>query len=393
MNLSFNRKSRRWLIGLLVAACSSPVLAIDLLELPAIQTNAASRGLLLDITSRTGESEVAVGAFGVIIVSEDGGANWTQSTVPASVALTAVNFPTENEGWVVGHDGLILHSEDGGKTWQEQLNGNQLNDQIIAVTEAIVEQKSDELEALQNAEEPDEDAISEAEFLLEEAEFALEGAQDDVEAGPVRPLLDVWFRNELEGFVTGSYGMLIVTEDGGENWELVSERMDNPEAFHLNQIVPAPDGALFIAGEAGFIYRSTDNGLSWETLEPGYEGSFYGIVVVPDAAGSYELLAYGLRGNLFSSADHGDSWEQLDSGTTITLTNGTLLKNGTVMLVGQGGTILTRAPGADTFQVSNNPDRRVISGLTETSDGHVLLVGLGGVRKIDASGSSLAGGE
>ncbi len=56
----------------------------------------------------------------------------------------------------------------------------------------------------------------------------------------------------------------------------MSDRIGSAEAFHLNQIVPAPDGTLFIAGESGFVYRSADGGENWDILEPGYEGSFYG---------------------------------------------------------------------------------------------------------------------
>jgi photosystem II stability/assembly factor-like uncharacterized protein len=80
----------------------------------------------------------------------------------------------------------------------------------------------------------------------------------------------------------------------------------------------------------------------------------------------------------------------LDSGTAVTLTSGTLLGDGTVFLAGQGGTILTRAPGQQSFSRANNPDRRVISGLEQRGDGNVLLVGLGGIRKADAAGSPFA---
>jgi len=383
---------RRLLVLLTIAVTGfvSPVFAIDLLEMPAVQSNAAPRALLLDVTARGDESYVAVGTFGVVIETDDNGESWTQAEVPASVALTGVHFPTPDSGWAVGHDGLILHSNDGGRTWQKQLDGYQLNEQILAVANHIVEQFRDQLEAIESQEEPDEAELEDAEFMLEEAEFMLEGAVDDTSAGPVRPLLDVWFRNEQEGFVVGSYGMLLHTSNGGQTWELVSDRMDNAEAFHLNQIVPAPDGNLFIAGEAGFVYRSSDGGESWESLEPGYEGSFYGLVIVPGGNDDYELLAYGLRGNLFSSSDKGETWESLDSGTTVTLMAGGLLDNGTVLLAGQGGTMLSRGPGQQSFTPVMNPDRRPIAGLQQTASGDVLLVGLGGVRKTDVAGLSPA---
>jgi photosystem II stability/assembly factor-like uncharacterized protein len=361
--------------------------------LPAVQSGIATRALLLDVAPRGENGFVAVGEHGVILVSEDGGESWTQASVPASVTLTGVYFPTAEAGWAVGHDGLILHSGDGGHSWQKQLDGYQLNEQIVAVAERIVEQNRAEVERLQAAEdsgeEVDETALEDAEFMLEEAEFMLEGAVDDTSGGPVRPLLDVWFRDLEEGFVVGSYGMLLHTLDGGQSWELVSDRMDNAEAFHLNQILPAPDGTLFIAGEAGFIYRSMNGGENWDTLQPGYEGSFYGVAIVPDGPDSYELLAYGLRGNLFSSTDKGESWSAVNSGTTTTLTTGMALPDGSVVLAGQGGIILIRPAGQQAFTAARNPDRRVISGIAQQSDGHLLLVGLGGVRLAMPDGSPL----
>jgi len=386
---SFKRTLYYLVLALLGLALGSQAFAVDLLDLPAVQSEEASKALLLDV-ARSGEKTfVAVGEYGVVIVSEDGGETWSQAAVPASVMLTAVHFPTPEKGWAVGHDGLILHSADGGRSWQKQLDGNQLNEQIIAVAERIVDRYRALVEELQAAEEPDEYALEDAEFMLEEAEFMLEGATDDVDAGPVRPLLDVWFRNDREGYVAGSYGMLLHTTDAGETWTLVSDRIGSAQAFHLNQIVPAPDGALFIAGEAGNVVRSFDGGQTWDILRPGYDGSFYGIVIVPEGPGRYELLAYGLRGNLFSSRDRGESWSPLDSGTTITLTTGMLLEDGTVVLAGQGGLILARAPGQRAFTAASNPDRRVISGIEQKADGNLLLVGLGGVRLAQPSGAPI----
>jgi photosystem II stability/assembly factor-like uncharacterized protein len=378
-------------LAIVVTGLFSPVFAVDLLEMPSVQSSAASRALLLDVAPRGSESMVAVGTYGVIIGTDDAGDTWSQAEVPASVTLTGVHFPTPESGWAVGHDGLILHSSDGGKTWAKQLDGYQLNEQILSVANRIVAQFREQLEEIEAQEEPDEATLEDAEFMLEEAEFMLEGAQDDTTAGPVRPLLDVWFRNEQEGFVVGSYGMLLHTLDGGQNWELVSDRMDNAEAFHLNQIVTAPDGALFIAGEAGYVYRSGDGGENWETLEPGYDGSFYGIVVVPQGSQDYELLAYGLRGNLFRSIDGGETWESLDSGTTVTLMGGTRLEDGTVLLGGSGGVLMKRAPGAQKFEPAKNSDRQVIAAMSQMNDGNVLVAGLGGVRKIDSMGLALTG--
>lgn len=375
-----------------VMAFTTPAMAIDLLEQPAVQSDAATRTLLLDIIRKSDGSLAAVGTFGVIVVSEDDGANWTQASVPASVALTAVHFPSPEKGWAVGHDGLILHSSDGGQSWQKQLDGYALNEQVIEVAERIVAQVRGTLEELQSDENADEYDIEDAEFALEEAEFMLEGAMDDADAGPVRPLLDVWFRNESEGYVAGSYGMLLHTTNAGETWTLVSDRMDNPEAFHLNQIQPAPDGTLFVAGESGFVFRSGDGGMTWDSLEPGYPGSWYGLVVVPGDGEEYELLVYGLQGHVYRSTDRGDSWQAVDAGTQVTLTTGTLLSDGSVVLAGHGGTILVRPPGQTQFMQADNPDRRVISAIQQRGNGDLIVVGLGGIRLAGPNGLPLADG-
>lgn len=367
----------------------APAHAIDLLELPAVKSGAASRTLLLDITPRGERSYVAVGTFGVIIISEDDGQTWEQAQVPASVTLTSVFFPTPELGWAVGHDGLILHSSDGGRNWVKQLDGHELNDQILEVAERIVTNSREELEALQADETADEYDIEDAEFMLEEAEFALEGAMDDTDAGPVRPLLDVWFRNEREGMVAGSYGMLLLTQDGGETWRLESDRMDNAEAFHLNRIKAAPDGTVFIAGESGFVYRTRDGGETWDSLEPGYEGSYHGLVIVAFDDGTYELVVYGLQGNVYRSLDQGETWDAVDAGTAATLLAGTVLADSSVVLAGSGGVIVKRLAGADAFVAADNPDRRIISGLVQCGQGNLILVGLGGIRKTAADGQPL----
>lgn len=392
MRYSFRRYLRP-VVTLTLALFTLPAFAIDLLELPAVQSKAASRTILLDIARRDENSFVAVGTFGVAIVSEDNGASWKQASVPASVTLTSVHFPTPKLGWAVGHDGLVLHSSDGGMNWEKQLDGYELNEQILQVAERIVENTRSELEALQADENADEYAIEDAEFMLEEAEFMLEGAMDDTEAGPVRPLLDVWFKNESEGIIAGSYGMLLLTSDGGQNWSLESDRMENPEAFHLNHIQPAPDGSIFIAGESGFVFRSRDGGASWDSLEPGYEGSYFGLVISPQAENSYELLVYGLQGNAYRSTDQGDNWEQVDNDSRATLMTGVHLSDSSLILAGAGGAILRREAGQSALQRVDNDDTRVISGLIESDDGSLILVGLGGIRKVGPDGMPLNAGN
>lgn len=62
----------------------------------------------------------AVGEFGIVIASADGGRTWTQQHTPVESTLFGVRFVDAQHGWAVGVDSLILRTEDGGTTWKVQ---------------------------------------------------------------------------------------------------------------------------------------------------------------------------------------------------------------------------------------------------------------------------------
>jgi photosystem II stability/assembly factor-like uncharacterized protein len=74
------------LIAIVVLGFATSAAAIDLLELPAVQSGAATRTMLLDVAPRGDSSFTAVGQFGVIVNTGDDGASWKQASVPAFLA-------------------------------------------------------------------------------------------------------------------------------------------------------------------------------------------------------------------------------------------------------------------------------------------------------------------
>ena len=63
----------------------------------------------------------AVGEFGAVMVTKDGGDNWqTLDPIPNDFYPMAADFLDANNGWVGGLDGVIWHTPDGGQTWQRQ---------------------------------------------------------------------------------------------------------------------------------------------------------------------------------------------------------------------------------------------------------------------------------
>jgi photosystem II stability/assembly factor-like uncharacterized protein len=304
-----------WLFLVILGAQVTPAQDEEALEL-AVQAPMAAQSLMLDAAAVDG-ALVAVGSRGHILLSTDGGDNWQQAEVPTRAALTGVFFHDRKLGWAVGHDSVILRTRDGGTTWER-------------VHWA-----------------PEEES----------------------------PLFDVWFADANNGFAIGAYGSFYVTSDGGTTWSFEPIGEDD---FHLHHLARAADGRLYMAAEAGMIYRSDDAGATWSELPSPYSGSFFATLPLDDGT----LLLLGLRGHLFRSEDAGESWTELETGTVAMLTDGLRLDDGTILLTGLGGVTLISTDGGHAFDLLQQANRRGISAVVKASEDSLLLVGEFGVRTL-----------
>ncbi|WP_417565622.1 WD40/YVTN/BNR-like repeat-containing protein [Marinobacter sp.] len=351
----------------------------DVIETPARPTELAPDRLLNDVT-KAGDRIVAVGERGHIIYSDDEGKTWTQSEVPVSVTLTGVDFGSNTQGWAVGHSGVILHSEDAGETWDLQFTG-------IQALELGIQTKEDQVAALEEQlESAPEDEKADIEWAMDDLLFTMENMQSDLDIGPVNPLLDVWFENENRGYVVGAYGMILRTTDGGETWQDWAPRIDNATNFHLNGVTQITGGALVVVGEAGQIHVSVDGGQTWERRESPYEGSLFGVIGTGQVN---EILAFGLRGNMLFSNDLGKTWRVVPSTADATLNDGVVLDDGRIILVGNGGLVLTSSNGAESFREYLRSDREGVMSVIPVSGTGLLIVGEGGATMTDARGKNL----
>ncbi len=351
----------------------------DVLEMPAMPTERAARHLLLDVV-RADSRLIAVGERGHIIYSDDEGVTWTQASVPVSTTLTAVHFPTPQKGWAVGHSGVLLHSADAGATWEKRMDGNQVNQVVVK----SLEQQIADLEAAVDSAPVDKQA--QIQTRMDDMQYVLEDARMDAESGPVKPFLDVWFRDENLGLVIGAYGLIFRTTDGGKTWDNIASNIPNPDRFHLNAINQVAGGTLFIVGEAGIIFRSTDAGQTWEKVESPYEGSFFGVTGTGNVN---EVLVFGLRGNIFRSTDLGRSWETPSSDGENTLNSALVGTGGRITLVGNDGSVVISTNGGESFEIKIRPDREGITSVAPLKDNNLLLVGDQGVARVNPNGKNL----
>lgn len=301
----------------------------------------ASTVLLAAATA--GQRTVAVGERGVLIVSDDGGAQWRQVALPTSVTLTAVRFADARHGVAVGHGGTVLTSADGGDTWTRRLDGQRLA-QL----------------ALQQAQgRADAAAIRDAERLVAE--------------GADKPFLDVLVWDEKRFLAVGAFGIAFATADGGQSWTPWMDRVPNPKAMHL-YVARRAGNTVLLAGEQGLALRSTDDGASFQPLASPYQGSWF----TGELTGPHGIVLAGLRGNVWRSVDGGQQWAQVANPRPASIT-ASLVAGDALLLANQAGQVLRLQ--ADALTPMETSSRAPLAGLVATGD-RLLALGVAGIQPV-----------
>lgn len=353
------------LLLMTLALFSAPVLSAPLTaESPRVHEMT-----WLDL-ARAGERVVAVGDRGNIFYSDDEGASWASANVPVDMMLTSVCFADASHGWAVGHDATVLGTTDGGENWTQQYSDP------LGGSEADVDVEEDYGEGGVSEGELPDDLYSDDLYSSDPYEAAALPAVDPTGA----PFLSVWCDTPERAMAVGGFGYVVTTTDGGDTWQKSMDRLDNPDGWHLYDIesVPGSEGGLFIVGEKGTLFRSRDHGVNWKRLESPYEGSLFGAT----STGKQSLLIYGLQGNVWLSRDLGQRWQRVKTGVTPGINDGAVLDDGTIVLVGNSGILLTSHDGGSSLSLRYTSERASLSAVLPRRGGGVLTAGADGLRVI-----------
>lgn len=290
---------------LLAAACffgGAAVLAASpntsLTPVPAQQSSIAGQAMVLG-AARAGARLVSVGDRGVVMLSDDGGANYRQAaSVPISSTLTSVSFVDAKRGWAVGHWGAILSTSDGGEHW----------------------------------------------------------AQQRLDVQNDRPLFSVHFFDAKQGVAVGLWSLVLTTDDGGKTWvqqELVPPVGASRADANLLHLFADRKGRLYAAAERGFVLSSDDRGHTWRYMSTGYKGSFWSGLALDDGS----LLVGGQRGSVYRSQDEGRNWRRIDLGGAKGSITGFAARADKVLVVGLDGLQGQSTDGGAHFKMTQREDR------------------------------------
>jgi photosystem II stability/assembly factor-like uncharacterized protein len=354
--------TKRALLGMVLAISLAPWMgswakSFDVLELPAVKSDIAAESLVYTIREFHG-TYYATGLQGHILYSSDGGDTWEQAEVPVRSSITDIFFPSPELGWAVGHEGVILHSSDGGKTWVKQYDGLRYGTEGMAYYEKLA------------AENPDNDLYP---YLMEEMQFAIDQGAD-------KPFFKVYFHNDTFGHALGAYGMFVKTEDGGKTWEHVLHTTENDSFYHVFDIAPLPEaGQFFLAGEAGlFMIGDAETETATLVENVPWEGSFFTSIAAADGS----IILGGLRGRMFRTTDEGVTWQEVEKPPGSSLVASLKLEDDRLVFAGIAGDMVISSDNGVTFKRLLLSSGNRIYTLEEGPSGTLLVGGPAGIQKL-----------
>jgi len=317
------------------------------LILPLVAHGARLQDNLYGVKTLESERAWVVGNFGSIHRTDDGGKSWKAQESGTKLPLFSVDFADAVHGWVVGTSGLILQTNDGGGTWTK--------------TESPVPGH--------------------------------------------KHLFKVTTIDARTAWAVGDWGAITVTRDGGHTWEnrslgILTVAVDkSPErSLHLltddvilNDVMFVDRQHGFITGEFGTLYSTKDGGETWRKLPTGTEKTLFGVHFKDPRHG----WLVGIDGIVLRTADGGESWK-VQRGLVETGAIGDLsfveamanpglyavrVRGQQGVVVGDAGLLLVSVDGGHSWQPRVLPDRNRLTWMRDVSLGggaQGLLVGAGG---------------
>lgn len=230
-----------------------------------------------------GDQALAVGQQGLILRREGGA--WKQIESGSSERLLSVSINAGGAAVAVGAFGTVLSSTDGGKSWQStppiwdqfaeagtapHLYASAIDDQgtiTIAGEFSLILRRV--------AGSTDWQALNKGEASL----FALHLGRNGI------------------GYAVGQNGTVLRSDSNGANWTAV----DAGTTAILLGVHASPEGKVLISGMRD-MRASTDNGQTWKTVTGGGTNAlWYQGLAQPDDSGA--MLAVGQAGNILRIDD------------------------------------------------------------------------------------------
>jgi len=253
---------------------------------PAARVPQAARAALL-ASAQAGTRLVAVGERGVIMLSDDDGRTFRMARdVPVDVTLTSVSFVDAQRGWAVGHWGVVLATLDGGDTWVVQRQDAQVDRPLFAVH--FFDARHGVAAGLWSLVLTTRDGGASWQSVTL--------APPDGSKKADLNLLGLFADERGRVFAAAERGMVLRSDDRGATWRYAATGYKG--SFWTGLALPG--GVLLAGGLRGSLYRSADDGRTWARVDTASKSSITAMAARADV-----VRAVGLDGLVLRSTDAG----------------------------------------------------------------------------------------
>jgi PKD repeat protein len=263
-------------------------------------------------------------ADGVIVKTVDGGDNWTQIW-PASGTIDGLQgiwFTSDLVGYACGWNNYFIKTTDGGTTWTPMNSGA---DVWYYRDVEFWDANNGIAVATMNT------AGSQAAFITSNAGATWTPSTSGLATNDV---MGVSYASQNIVYAVGQSASVYKSTDGGHNWTVSSTL----SAMLLG--VDFLNTSFAVVGGEEKIFATNNGGTSWTTYTTGYE-NFYGTLALPDGTG----YCAGTDENIYKTTDNGQTWNMDFNGSgSSTIYRIRATANGTLFACGSQGKILKLTP-------------------------------------------------
>lgn len=260
------------------------------------------------------------GIAGALLRTADGGQSWNIS-LGFDKCLYDISFIDSNIGYLCGDSIMIMRTEDGGNSWIE-MNYPWLPPDNYLLPLTHIEMVDDTVVYISGGAYFDRGLVFKTRNGGSWWQFDLFNNQ----------MATSFFCSDLNG-VFGGYGLITYTSDGGNSYQAVDIKNDYYTAFSF-----VNDQIGFACGYNGGIYKTSDGGLNWESLESsnGVAGKrvHWNDIFFRN---NEEGIVVGNNGEILITEDGGSNWKKVNEFTKMDLHSVNIQNENSIWITASSG--------------------------------------------------------
>ena len=272
-----------------------------------------------------GKLLIGVGSNGVIVSSDNNGASWKRTVLPGTSSLIDVAACPDGSWVALDFYRKVWVADPAASKWESRELTTKANPLAIACDSRgqfwVVGSRT---------------------TLLSSADKGASWKSQDF--GEDAILMSIQFLDADNAIITGEFGHLLTTKDGGNSWQQ-GKKIPNDFFPHAALFTDTRTG--WVSGLAGVILHTTDGGATWVKQPGGVGAPMYALVKHKG-----EMYAMGINGLVLKLT--AGEWSLIDGRPAPFLRSALSLGDKGMLIAGGAGTLQLYSPGAPTAAPAAN---------------------------------------